>query len=223
MLLEDEDLTLLDEKYQLIQKKKGFRFGTDAVILSNFFKGKKDGKILEIGIGNGIISILLSIKNKIDFIKGIDIQEEAIELARRNIKLNNLENKISLLCGDVKELKEGNTYDYIITNPPYMANDGKVKNEIDSKKISRHEITLTLEELIQSSKKLLKPRGELFLVHRAHRFLEIGAKLEAFDFSIKRVQFVHYDKNKNANLVLIEASKGRKNILEIEPPLILNE
>ncbi|SJZ44973.1 Methyltransferase small domain-containing protein [Cetobacterium ceti] len=223
MILENEDIAHLNENNKLIQKKDGFRFGTDAVLLSDFFQGKKSGKALEIGTGNGIISILLMIKEKLEKIDSVEIQEEVAKLAKRNVNLNKFEDRINVICEDIKNIKVGNTYDYIISNPPYMTLDGKPHNEHDTRTIARHEITLNLKELIEKSKKLLKPRGEIFLVHRAYRFTEIARILEDNGFSLKRVQFVYYNKNKQSNLVLVEASKGRKNILGIEPPLILNE
>lgn len=223
MIYENEDVANIFDGYTLIQKKEGFRFGTDAVLLSDFFQGKKNGKILEIGTGNGIISILLAAKNKIDKIKAVEIQEEVAELASRNIKRNNLEDVIELVNEDIKNIKEGNTYDYIVSNPPYMVLDGKEINDESIKSIARHEIKLNLKDFISNSKRLLKPRGELFLVHKSYRFIEIAQELSENGFSIKRVRFVHYSKGKDSSLVLVEASKGRKNILKIETPIFLND
>lgn len=219
----EEDIAQIYGEYVLIQKKDSFRFGTDAVLLSDFFNGKKEGRILEIGCGNGIIPILLIAKNKVEKIKSLEIQKEVFQLAKRNIKINKLEDKIEIVNVDVKDFKEGNIYDYIISNPPYMALDGKIINENESKSIARHEIYLNLNEFIKNAKRLLKPRGELFFVHRSHRFLEISEILKINKFSIKRVKFVHYNKDKESSLVLIEASKGRKNIFKVETPIFLQE
>lgn len=223
MIFENEDIANIYEGYSLIQKKDGFRFGTDAVLLSDFFQGKRNGKTLEIGTGNGIISILLMAKNKLEKIKAVEIQKEVAELAKRNVVRNKLEDRVEIVNTDIKELKEGNSYDYIISNPPYMVLDGKEINDNDSKSIARHELKLNLQEFIEVSRKLLKPRGELFLVHKSYRFLEIAEELRKNNFSVKRVKFVHYSKDKEASLVLVEASKGRKNILKIETPIFLNE
>lgn len=223
MFKSDEDISIISEKVKLIQKKEGFRFGTDAVLLADFFDGKKTGRILEIGTGNGIIPVLLISKEKVEKIEAVEIQKEVAELAERNIVLNGFENRVKIINMDIKEMRNGNSYDYILTNPPYMVLDGKELNQNDSKTIARHEIKLNLDELISTSKKLLKPRGELFMVHKSYRFLEISQKLLEYNFSIKRVKFVHHSREKEGSLVLIEASKGRKNKLVIEPPLFLNE
>ena len=222
-MLVNEDITTLNNGYKLIQKKDGFRFSVDAVILSDFFSPTKKGKILDIGCGNGIIPILLYSKGKGEDITGVEIQEENCELALKNVKLNNLEDYIKIENSDVKEYPRGNTFDYIISNPPYMEVDGKKQNILSCKSIARHELTLNLYDLIRNAKRLLKPMGSITLVHRSYRFTDISRILEDCGFSLKRVRFVYYSKDRNSNLVLVEAFKGKKCKLEIEPPLFLEE
>lgn len=222
-MLVNEDITTLNNGYKLIQKKDGFRFSVDAVILSDFFSPTKKGKILDIGCGNGIIPILLYSKGKGEDITGVEIQEENCELALKNVKLNNLEEYIKIENNDVKEYPKGNTFDYIISNPPYMEVDGKKQNILSCKSIARHELTLNLYDLIRNAKRLLKPMGSITLVHRSYRFTDISRILEDCGFSLKRVRFVYYSKDRNSNLVLVEAFKGKKCKLEIEPPLFLEE
>ena len=111
----------------------------------------------------------------------------------------------------------------MISNPPYMVLDGKKISENENKKISRHEITLNLEDLIKNAKRLLKPQGEFFMVHRSFRLPEIIMELEKNKFSLKKIQFVYFNREKNSNLVLVQASKGKKNKLEIISPLFLEE
>lgn len=222
-MLVNEDITTLNNGYKLIQKKDGFRFSVDAVILSDFFSPTKKGKILDIGCGNGIIPILLYSKGKGEDITGVEIQEENCELALKNVKLNNLEKYIKIENSDVKEYPKGNTFDYLISNPPYMEVDGKKQNILSCKSIARHELTLNLYDLIRNAKRLLKPMGSITLVHRSYRFTDISRILEDCGFSLKRVRFVYYSKDRNSNLVLVEAFKGKKCKLEIEPPLFLEE
>ncbi len=223
MLCENEDMTLLRDNFKIIQKTNGFRFSVDAVILADFFSPTREGKILDIGTGNGIIPILLYGKGKGKNIVGVDIQEENISLAKRNIQLNNLEDIIDIVNCDIKDYPMGNSFDYIVSNPPYMKVDGKKQNDLSSKAIARHEIKLDLKDLVKSAKRMLKPVGSFSLVHRSYRFTEISRILEESGFSLKRVRFVYFSKEKNSNLVLIEAWKGKKCQLEIEPPLFLEE
>lgn len=220
---ENYDVTLLKSGLKIYQLKKGFRFSVDAVILADFFQGKTEGKILDIGSGCGIIPVLLAEKKDMKNIFGIEIQKSFLEVFRKNVEENNLSDRIKIFEGDVADLKEGNSFDYIISNPPYMELDGKKISENENKKIARHEIFLDIKKLAENSRRLLKPRGELFIVHRSHRFLEICRIFEENGFSVKRAKFVFFDREKNSNLVLIQASKGRKNKLEIESPLFLQE
>lgn len=222
-MLANEDITLLTGEYKLIQKKDGFRFSVDAVILSDFFAYPKKGKILDIGTGNGIIPILLFSKEKGENITGIDIQKENVELAEKNVKLNRLDENIKIVHGDVKEYSMGNSFDYIVSNPPYMKVDGKKQNILSCKSIARHEVKLDLLQLVQNAKRLLKPIGSFSLIHRSYRFTDISRILEDSGFSLKRVRFVYFSKEKNSNLVLVESWKGKKCKLEIEPPLCLEE
>lgn len=222
-MIENCDITLLENDLKIYQLKDGFRFSVDPVILVDFFEGNPKGKILDVGSGCGIIPILLAKKKNMQDIYGVEIQESSAKIFKRNILENGLLDKIKILNCDVKDLSCGNTFDYIISNPPYMAVDGKKISDNENKKIARHEICLDLKKLIENAKRLLKPRGEFFLVHRSHRFLEISRILEENNFSVKRVCFTYFDREKDSNLVLIQASKGRKHILKIEKPLFLEE
>lgn len=223
MIREDEDITLLDDGADILQKKDGFRFGVDAVILADFYEGRTEAKILEVGSGTGIIPILLCQKGKAQNVTAVEIQDEMADLARRNVERNGLSQRIEVIHGDVKELKQGNTYDCVISNPPYMTIDGKKISQGDSKAVSRHEISLNLGELIDNARRLLKPRGSLYLVHRSHRLIEIINSLTEKGFSVKRIKNVHPDRDREARLVLVEASKGRKEKLTLEQPLYLDE
>lgn len=220
----NEDLVVLDSNYKLIQTKDGFRFGTDTVILVDFFKKvPKTAKVLDIGAGNGIIPILLVMKGKAQNITGIEIQNSIATLAMRNIELNNMSMMIKIENLDIKKYPVGNKFDFVISNPPYMEIDGKKQGDNLSKIIARHEINLSLEQLIKNAKRVLKPVGSFTFVHRSHRFVEIVKNLEENGFCVKRVRFVYYSEEKNSNLVLIEATKGKRYKLEIEPPLYLNK
>lgn len=158
----DYDVTFLESGTKIYQMVDGFRFSVDPIILVDFFNGSPNGKILDIGSGCGIIPILLAEKKSMTDIYGIEIQKDSAEIFKKNIEENNLMGKIKILNCDVKDLSCGNTFDYIISNPPYMALDGKKISENENKKIARHEISLDLTSLVKNAKRLLKPRGEFF-------------------------------------------------------------
>lgn len=217
----DENLEPLDHGMVILQKKNGFRFGEDAVMVAEFFSPDKSGNILDIGTGTGIISLILSRNPKINKITSVEIQEEMANMAKRSIEKNNLTSKIEVINIDIKKLNRGNTYDYIISNPPYMKNsNGKVNNN-SIKAISRHEITLKLEELIVQSKRLLKPGGSITLIYRSERMIELLNKLSEFGFYPKRIQNIFSKNTKISKIFMIEAIKGKNKGFEFLEPLYI--
>ncbi|MBS9776135.1 MAG: methyltransferase [Fusobacterium sp.] len=219
LLNEDEYIEKINEKYKIIQKEKGFKFGTDTVLLCKFISEninlEKYKNILDIGTGNGIIPILLSENLKINNFIGMDIQEENIERAKKNIKLNNLDNLYSFECCDIKKYEKGNFFDLIISNPPYMEQNGKKINDNSHRAISRHEIFLNLKDFIKNSKRLLKPIGKLCFIHRTFKLVEIIKELDENKFSVEKIIFI-YSENKETNLMYVQAVKGKQVKLKIE-------
>ena len=221
-----DDLEYKDLK--IIQNKNGFCFGIDSVLLSDFAKEVKDNSTaLDLGTGTGILGILLCGKTKLRKVTGIEVQAEIAEMAERSIKLNNLQDRFNIVNENIKnipEILEKNSYDYIITNPPYKKiNTGKT-NDSKLKLISRHEVEASLEDFINVSYKMLKDKGTLFMVHRPDRLVDILYTLRKNKMEPKKIKFVYPKINKEANLVLIKAVKNGKEFLTIEKPLyVYNE
>ena len=198
-LNENERIDDLEIKgMKIIQNKNGFCFGIDSVLLSDFAKEIKNGaKCVDLGTGTGILGILLCAKTNLSQIIGIEIQEEVAEMANRSIILNNLENKFKIININLKEIKnnkinylEKNSFDYIITNPPYKKlNTGKI-NENEKKLISRHEITANLDDFIEVANYLLKDKGTIFMVHRPERLADIIEKMRKEKIEPKEIKFV---------------------------------
>ena len=225
-LKENERIDDLEYKgLKIIQNKDGFCFGIDSVLLSDFARNiKKDSVVIDIGTGTGIISILLSKKVEIQKIYGVEIQEEVADMAKRSVKLNNLENKIQILNINIKnvfEEIEPNKIDAIVTNPPYMKLNTGAKNEEIKKLISRHEVECNLEDIIKISYKLLKSKGEFYMVHRAERIVDILYNLRKYKLEPKEIRFIHPKVEKAPNLVLIKAVKDAGQHLIIDSPLVV--
>lgn len=219
MLKDDEIIEKLDKRLQIIQKNDGYKYGEDTILLFKLFQeslNKKNIKLLDIGTGNGILPILLSDNEFLSELIGIDIQRENIERAIKALELNKIRKNIIFECMDIKEYKNSNYFDVIISNPPYMEENGKKINENEHKAISRHEIKLTLSEFISNAKRLLKPIGSLYFIHRTHRLVEIVKSLDKNNFSIKKIIFIYSTKNNKSSMVFIEAIKGKKVKLEVE-------
>ena len=225
-LKENERIDDLEYKgLKIIQNTEGFCFGIDAVLLSDFAKEiKNNSEVLDLGTGTGILSILLSGKTNLKKVYGIEIQKEVAEMAKRSVQLNNLENKIEIINKNIiylKEVFEKNTFDAIVTNPPYKKRKTGKMNEEETKYISRHETTAELKDFIKISFDLLKDKGSLYMVHRPERLAEIIYELKSNKLEPKQIRFVHSKVNDEPKLVLIKAVKNAKEFLKIEKPIII--
>lgn len=225
-LKENERIDDLEYKgLKIIQNTEGFCFGIDAVLLSDFAKEiRNNSEVLDLGTGTGILSILLSAKTNLKKIYGIDIQEEVVDMAKRSVKLNKLDDKIEIINKNIKELEgifEKNSIDSIVTNPPYKKIETGKKNEKENKYISRHEVTASLEDFIKTSFNLLKDKGSLYMVHRPERLTEIIYTLKKYKLEPKKIRFIHSNYEQEPKLVLIKAVKNAKEFLTVEKPLII--
>lgn len=209
---------------RIIQKKDGFRFGIDAVLLSDFAKGFNAEEMLDMCTGSGIIPVLLSAKTNIPKIFGIEIQEEIFDAAERTLALNGLAERISLELGDIKictKIYGKRRFGLITCNPPYMEAGSAVKNDITSKMIARHEIMCTLEDVISQSASLLKQQGHLMMVHKPTRLADIICLMRKYDIEPKRIRMIHKEADSEPNLVLVDGAYKGGRELRIMPPLYL--
>ena len=218
-----DDLEFKD--YKIIQKSDGFCFGIDAVLLSDFAKDiRNDSIVLDLGTGTGILSILLAGKTKLKKIYGIEIQEEVANMAQRSVKMNDLESKIDIINIDLNNIDsrfKENTFDAVVTNPPYKNQNTGKKNENEYKYISRHETTASLEKFIKTSFKMLKDKGFFYMVHRPERLADIMYLLRENKLEPKSIRFVYSSYEKEPKLVLIKAVKNAKPFLKVEKPLFV--
>lgn len=212
---------------KIIQNKNGFCFGIDSVLLSDFAQGiKKNSKVVDLGTGTGIISILLTAKTTLKTIIGVEIQQEVADMAKRSVHLNNLDNVVKIINADIKNIDkilEVGSYDAIVTNPPYMKENTGLKNENKTKMISRHEVECNLEDIAKISYKLLRDNGEIYMVHRPERLVDIMEIFRRYKLEIKELRLVFPKENEEANLVLIKAVKNGRPFLKIEKPLYVYE
>lgn len=213
---------------KIIQDINGFCFGIDSILLSDFSKNiKKGAKVLDLGTGTGIIATLLCGKTQLSEIIGVEVQKEVCEMASRSIKLNNLENKFKLINDNILNLNKYfnlNSFDAIVTNPPYKKKETGVENRDIKKLISRHEIEATLEDFIKISKDMLKDKGEIYIVHRPERLVDLLFLMRKYKLEPKKIKFVYSNINKIPKLVLIQGIKNAKPFLIVEENLyIYNE
>jgi len=205
---------------KIIQNPQGFCFGIDAVLLANFVQLRKGDRVLDLGTGTGIIPLLIAGKTDTSHITAVEIQEEVAEMAGRSVRFNNLEDRISIVNRDLKEIEEIlpiNQFDIVTSNPPYMHPHG-LKNTNDKKAISRHEVKCTLEDVIRTASRFVKHMGKFFMVHRPERLVDILTLCRQYKLEPKRMQFIHPSYKKKPNLLLIECRKAAMPELRLMDP-----
>lgn len=215
-----DDLQL--KELQLIQKKDGFKFGIDAVLLSDFAQIKKKHEVMDLCTGTGIIPFLIYGKYNPKSVYGLEIQEEMVDMAKRSVKLNSLEEKVSFINEDLKNiefLKKLKKFDVITVNPPYKLNNAGIINPNDKLAIARHEILCNLEDVIYAARILLKDNGRLFMIHRPERLADIFTLMRKYKIEPKRVKMIHPKIGKAPNIVLVEGQRDGGAYLKWDAPL----
>ena len=216
---------LLNYDLKIYQLKDAFKFSIDSVLLAEFVNiNYRDENILDFCTGNAPIPLILSTKFTKQ-IYGVEIQKEIFDLAVKSIKYNNIEN-VYLINKDVKDLSNCFyfKFDIITCNPPYFKCDKEsLINKSNIKAIARHEIKITLEDIISISSKLLNFSGSLYLVHRCERLNEIFDLLKKYNFGLRRLQFVYDNFASNSCFLLIEAKYLCKNDLKVMAPIYIDK
>jgi tRNA1(Val) A37 N6-methylase TrmN6 len=226
MIYDDEVIEELGENnLKIIQKKNGFRFGTDAVMLADFAKSSSPASMLDLCTGSGIIPLLFYSRNGCADINGLEIQEDIADMAKRSVSVNELDDKIKITCGDLREAEKfykKRSFDVITCNPPYIKSGAGIVNSGDSKIISRHEVMCCLEDVIRISSMLLAQKGRLFIVHKPFRLTDIFCLMRKYKIEPKRMKFVYSKTTDNPpSLVLVEGLYEGNSELRVEKPIIL--
>ncbi len=224
--LPDETLdTFFNGTLKVLQKRKGYRFSIDAILLSQFIQIRKNENAIDLGTGCGILPLLLSKMTKGRSFTGVEIQKSLAECARRNVALNHLEKRISILHQDYRELTNifpPGSFDVVLSNPPYRRlRTGRI-NPSEEKAIARHEINGTIYELVQVASYLLRSKGKCYLIFSSERLVDLMVALRKAQLEPKRLQLVYPKLKDPSKFVLIESIKASGVELKILPPLILH-
>lgn len=217
-----DDLQL--KGYEIIQHPGRFCFGMDAVLLSAFARVKTGECVLDLGTGTGILPILLAGKTDGKHFTGLEIQEESAQMAQRSVQHNHLEERVSIVQGDIKEASQifgTDSFDVVTTNPPYMIGGHGLANPESAKAIARHEVLCTLDDVVRESARVLKTNGKFFMVHRPFRLAEIIRSMSQYGIEPKRMRLVYPYIDKEPNMVLIEGIRGAKPRMTVEAPLVV--
>jgi len=208
---------------RVIQSAQGYRFSIDAVLLAHF-ADLVCQQVIELGAGSGVISLLMAWRAPQARFKAIEIQAAMVDRARRTMVLNGMEERIEVLQADIREIEQvlpGGAADLVLSNPPFWRKgEGKISANEEAA-IARHELNLTLEELVSKGSYLLRQGGKMAIIHRAERLEEAMDTFRRHKMPMRRLRMVHSFIEKEARLVLIEAEKNRPGPLHIMPPLVI--
>ncbi|MEO5358114.1 MAG: tRNA1(Val) (adenine(37)-N6)-methyltransferase [Nitrospirae bacterium YQR-1] len=211
---------------KIYQRKGGYRFSIDPLILCDFVNAEMPKLIADFGAGSGIIGILLAKKFTNAGIHLLEIQETLAALATKNVEINGLKNHINIHTIDIKQVNgyfSQNSFDIVVSNPPYRkATAGEICPDPE-KAVARAEIKITFSDIVKSAFYLLKGKGKLVFIYHPSRFIETTEILRENNFEPKRVKFIHSNINSEAKMFLMEAIKEGKPQLILESPLFLYE
>jgi tRNA1Val (adenine37-N6)-methyltransferase len=207
---------------KVIQKEKGYRFSIDAYLLAHFVRLKKNERVLDMGTGSGIISMIVAHRWSCGKVIGIDIEEEMVDMAQRSVVLNNLCNRVEIRQGNIRAIEtlfDPQSLDVVIFNPPYRKLKTGRTNPDYQKSVARHEIKGSLSDFLAASGYVLKMSGRAYIIYPASRMVELMFRMRDSCVEPKRMQMVHSQDRSRGEFVLVEGVKGGKEELEILPPL----
>lgn len=216
--------TLFDGRVVLAQSRSGYRFSIDALLLADFATVHRADRIVDLGSGNGVIALALAHLHSSTRLTGVELQTAMVERARRSARWNGFDNRVEMLCGDVRRaatLPPPGSFDVAVCNPPYRgAASGRISAG-DERRIARHELSGGLGDFLKAAARLLNNKGRMALIHLAPRAADVLAGLRGVGLEPKRLRMIHSFADAEASLLLIESVKGGRAGLTIEPPLIL--
>lgn len=209
---------------KILQDPRRFCFGMDAVLLSGFAKVRKDERVLDLGTGTGILPLLLSAKTEGREFVGLEVQAESADMAERSVRMNGLTDRIRIVRGNVRNAEElfgPSSFDVVVSNPPYMIDHHGIHNPNDAKLIARHEVLAGLEDFIQQTARILRPKGRCYFVHRPFRLADLIVLMRQYGLEPKRMRLVYPFVDREPNMVLLEGVRNGNPRLTVEKPLIV--
>lgn len=218
--------TFFNGRIVIKQSRIGYRFSIDAVLLAASVQPEPEDTIVDLGTGCGIIPLILAYRYPAIRIYGVEVQKELAALAQKNVTANGLEDQITIIHVDMKKLTINlfpNPADLVVCNPPYRkAHSGRI-NPNPQRAQARHEISITLWELIHTARKILRKSGKFVMVYSIDRLTDVITTLRSSDLEPKLIRNIHSYANTEAKLVIIEAVRGGRPGLKAAPPLYIYE
>ena len=211
----------MDGRLGLIQSRSGYRFSIDAVLLSEFVTVRQGDVVIDLGTGCGIIILILLLTKPVGYILGLEIQPELAGQAIRNARINGFEARMGTVLGDIKHPPlAAASADVVVCNPPYRKRDDGRINPDPRRAIARHEILASLDDILNTARRLLKGKGRLAMIYPAVRLVDLLVRMRGHGLEPKRIRIAYPDLKSEAKLVLVEAVPDGRAGLSIGPPIM---
>jgi tRNA1Val (adenine37-N6)-methyltransferase len=225
MIQPDETLDdLFRGKLRILQKRDGYRLSMDPILLAHFAGSLRDTRVIDLGTGSGVIPLILGLRGDAREILGLEIQEDLADMARRSVRINGLEAKIRIVCGDYRRIEElfpSQSWDHVVSNPPHNPAGSGRTSPNPSRARAREEMAGSIEDLLRAARYLLGTKGRLWLTYPPTRLVPLILALRQEGFEPKALRMVHGRKELPARMALLEAVRGGREGLRILAPLIL--
>ncbi|CAN2039462.1 tRNA1Val (adenine37-N6)-methyltransferase [Candidatus Magnetomoraceae bacterium gMMP-15] len=214
--------SLFNGRISIMQKKHGYRFSIDAPLIAHHVCPSSGDTVLDLGTGCGVIPLILACLYPDICIHGVEIQKELAMLAQSNVKKNAFEDRIKIIHQDMKDLKSGaNLFDIVVTNPPYYKiRSGRI-NPDSQKAIARHEIHAALDDILITSRRMLRTAGKIIIIYPVERGIDLLSQMRKFYLEPKRIRMVHSNLSSEAKLIIVEGIKAGRPGLKIKQPVII--
>jgi tRNA1Val (adenine37-N6)-methyltransferase len=216
--------TFFNGRIRVKQYRAGYRFSIDAVLLACFVKPRSGERIVDLGAGCGIIPLILSFHHPDIKVCGIEVQKELADLAVVNVRENQMEHQIKILCEDMKRVRDfmiSGPADIVVSNPPFRkSNSGRI-NPNRQRAEARHEIRTTLSDVVQTACRLLRSFGRFVMIYSAERMTDVVAQMRSGGIEPKMLRTVHSHAHSEATLVLFDGIKGGRPGVKISAPLVI--
>ena len=208
---------------KIIQPRHGYRFSVDPLLLCRF-AGPVEGRIIDLGTGSGVMALIMARMSETSQVVGVEVDQRAAALARRNVHLNELDDRVEIVSADILALRQRfpvSAFDLVLANPPYRPRGTGRISHIPGRDIARHESTALLTDFLTVAKYLVRPSGRICFIYHVSRLAELVAQASVRKLSLLRLQFVHGSAEDEARMVLLELAKGRSRELSVLPPLFV--
>ena len=225
MIHEDETLDdLFRGRIRVLQKRDGYRFAMEPILLAHFASPLRGGRVIDLGTGSGVIPIILAMRGEAREVVGLEVVKELADMASRSVRINALEEKVRILRGDYQDVAgvfPPQSFDHAVSNPPYHPKGSGRVSPSPLRAQARHELSGSVEAVVEAAGYLLKTRGRLWLTYPPARLVRLLACLRRHGFEPKRLRMVHGRKGLPACMALLESVRGGKEGLEVLSPLVL--